>query len=381
MEDLTIDIGEWRLNCRSTAIIIHDNKILLHHNLKDPYYALVGGRIKIGEDSGHTVKREFKEETGKDIELTGYIATIENFFELKNKKYHEITFVHKAEFVDDEDKKIISTINNIEENAEVDIQYEWIDIAEIEKTPIRPNVIKNILMNNVFPTHEINNDLKPCTYFDFVFNDKSIKALYDKIDERENNNEKAWAHHNWNHVTNVMSVVSKILNDLNCDEDIIEATKIAALLHDTGALQGKENHAYRSYKFAQEYFEKNNIKFAKKDMVLEAIKNHSDGFDTENIIQLALILADKLDIKYTRATKKGLEVVGMRQTQYIKDVELKINDNILEINFVTDNNINKKELEDYYFMKKVGNAIKAFSKKLSLKYIVLINRETWNQIL
>ena len=36
MKDLTIDIGEWRLNCRATAIIIHNNKILLHQNIKDP---------------------------------------------------------------------------------------------------------------------------------------------------------------------------------------------------------------------------------------------------------------------------------------------------------------------------------------------------------
>ena len=42
MKDLTIDIGEWRLNCRATAIIIHNNKILVHFKVIDPYYAIVG---------------------------------------------------------------------------------------------------------------------------------------------------------------------------------------------------------------------------------------------------------------------------------------------------------------------------------------------------
>lgn len=162
MKDLTIDIGEWRLNCRATAIIIHDNKILLHHNVKEPYYALVGGRIKIGENSEDTVKREFKEEIGKDIELIGYIATIENFFEANNKKYHEITFVHKAEFVDEKDKRTLETIKNIEGDEEKNIEYEWIDLNNIDKTPIRPEVLKKILTKKVYPTHEINNDLRPC---------------------------------------------------------------------------------------------------------------------------------------------------------------------------------------------------------------------------
>lgn len=324
MKDLTIDIGEWRLNCRATAIIIHDNKILLHHNVKEPYYALVGGRIKIGENSADTVKREFKEETGKDIELTGYIATIENFFEANNKKYHEITFVHKAEFVDEKDKKTLETIKNIEGDTEKNVEYEWIDLNNIDKTPIRPEVLKKILTKKVYPTHEINNDLRPCKFFEYVFNDKKIRSIYNQIDENENNNDKIWAHHNWDHVVNVMNITNKILTDLNYDEDTIESAKLAAILHDIGAIDGKENHAYKSYKFAEQYFDENNIKFAKRDMVLEAIKNHSDGFDSDNVIQLALILADKIELKSTRPTKKGLEIIGMRQTQYINNIDFKI---------------------------------------------------------
>ena len=62
--------------------------------------------MRIGENSQDTVKREIQEELGKEIEITGYISTIENFFELKGIKYHEIMFVYKAEFCNEEDKKI-----------------------------------------------------------------------------------------------------------------------------------------------------------------------------------------------------------------------------------------------------------------------------------
>src|SRR5690625_5962562 len=62
------------------------------------------------------------------------------------------------------------------------------------------------------------------------------------------------------------------------------------LFRSTGAAEGKENHAYKSYEFARKYLERNNIKFSNIDLVLEAIKIHSDGFETNNIIALALIL-------------------------------------------------------------------------------------------
>ena len=65
---------------------------------------MIGGRVEIGENSENTIKREIKEELGKDIEITGYLGTIENFFEMKGNKYHEIMFVYKIEFVNEEDK-------------------------------------------------------------------------------------------------------------------------------------------------------------------------------------------------------------------------------------------------------------------------------------
>ena len=157
MQDLTIDLDEGILNCRAAAIINHNGKILFHHNVAEPHYALIGGRVEIGEDSVTTLKREILEEIGKDIEITGYISTIENFFEMKGSKYHEIMFVHKMEFSNKEDKQIEHTIKNIEGKDYV--QNEWIDISKIDDYPIVPKVIKNILKENVFPLHKINRDL------------------------------------------------------------------------------------------------------------------------------------------------------------------------------------------------------------------------------
>lgn len=154
--DLTLNVLDYKLNIRSAGIIIHNGKVLVHRNVNSDHYALVGGRVEIGEDSASTLKREIKEEMGKEIEITGYVSTIENFFEMKDSKYHEIMFVHRAEFVDDEDKKIEYTIKNIE--GEDYLQYEWIEINKIDEYPIVPKAIKEILKENKFPVHKINKE-------------------------------------------------------------------------------------------------------------------------------------------------------------------------------------------------------------------------------
>jgi len=155
--DLTIDVENYKLNVRAAGIIIHNNKILTHKSINKNHYALIGGRVAIGEDSETTIKREIMEEMGKEIEITGYVGTIENFFEMNSKNYHEIMFVHRIEFANKEDKHIEHTIKNIE--GKEHLTYEWIDLDKIDEYPIKPEVIKQILKNGKFPVHKINKDL------------------------------------------------------------------------------------------------------------------------------------------------------------------------------------------------------------------------------
>ena len=40
------------------------------------------------------------------------------------------------------------------------LQYEWLDLKKIDEYPLLPGAVKNILKENKFPIHKINNDLK-----------------------------------------------------------------------------------------------------------------------------------------------------------------------------------------------------------------------------
>ena len=156
--DITVDIVDYKLNVRAAGILVHNGKILLHKNTNFNHHALIGGRVEIGENSENTIKREIKEELGKDIEITGYVGTIENFFEMKGRKYHEIMFVYKIEFVNEEDKKIEYIMKNQE--GKDYLEYEWIELEKLDEFPLLPEIIKEVLKENKFPVHKINDELK-----------------------------------------------------------------------------------------------------------------------------------------------------------------------------------------------------------------------------
>lgn len=154
--DISINIEDYRFNYRTCGIVIHNNKILFHKCPSDCYYALMGGRVKIGESSSTALKREVLEEIGKEIEITDFIGVVENFFTSKGSKYHELEFIHKFEFSDERDKLIENTLYDIEEDS--DTTFEWINIKDIPNLDIRPAVVKNVLCSGSLGLNLVNID-------------------------------------------------------------------------------------------------------------------------------------------------------------------------------------------------------------------------------
>ena len=225
----------------------------------------------------------------------------------------------------------------------------------------------------------MNYNITPKEIYNILRNDSIIFQIYKAIEEKEIR-DGGWAFHNYEHVKNVSIISEKILRDLDFDENTIYKSKIACLLHDIGALQGKENHAQRSFEYSKKLFEEHNWIFDGNESILDAIQNHSSGFETDNIITLSIILADKLDIKKNRITDAGKKIKGNRQYGHIEDININININesILTITFITDNKLDFEEVNSYYFTDKVFKAIEAFSKKFNLRYNVLLNNKIWN---
>lgn len=136
--DISFDIENKKFNFRSAAIIRKEDKILVA-KINDNTYSLIGGRVKLGENSIDALIRELEEETGYK---TTYIKTkciIENFFEYRGIPYHEILTIHEMKFNNEKiyEKEII---NNLEDK---EYDYVWKNIEELKKATIEPKEVLN----------------------------------------------------------------------------------------------------------------------------------------------------------------------------------------------------------------------------------------------
>lgn len=212
--------------------------------------------------------------------------------------------------------------------------------------------------------------------FEQIKNDSYIQQCFIDADD-PNSLDGLWVYHGIDHVNDVVDMVEKVLIQLNYYSEYIENAKIAALLHDMGYGGVKKDHEIRSYELAKKYIEKNNIKLKYKDEILDAIKHHREGFNSENVMALALILADKMDIRKERLAPEGYKIEGLNQYQYINDINIIKKDNNFTVQFIIDNKCDKDKLKEWYFTDKVLNAIKSFANHFNFNLKILWNDEEW----
>ena len=103
-----------------------NNKILVsegYDKIKDEiFYRCIGGGIDFLENSEDALKREFKEEVKKDINVGKFLGICENIFTYNGDKGHELILFYDVNIKDaDYNEKY----HIIDENSEFDAM--WID--------------------------------------------------------------------------------------------------------------------------------------------------------------------------------------------------------------------------------------------------------------
>lgn len=196
-----------------------------------------------------------------------------------------------------------------------------------------------------------------------LLKDKDINHYYELAD-----NKYYHVEHNINHALRVMKTCRRLASKLNLAPMDTENICIAAFLHDTGANNiGKDGHAERSYEIAKRYTD--------NEKILNAIRYHSAGDNSD--YGYILTLADKLDICGQRVTDWGKTLIGVRQFVHLTSMNFDIVNNSLIIKFTTDGKLDLQELNAYYFIKKIFNAIKNFANYFKLTYKVYLDDDEW----
>lgn len=211
------------------------------------------------------------------------------------------------------------------------------------------------------------------TIYESILNNQDYLKIMKKIDKIKFITDGKWDwEHGLGHSMRVANHVKKILIQLNADERTIDLGMAAALLHDIGLVKGKKtDHAIESSKKFYIFVNAMDITEKEKNIMEQAIADHSRGDNISSLVGLALILADKLDITYHRTIDSSIQDEMNKSLQKIRDVSVEINKDALIINYETVNDLDIRIILDGWsksilIPRKVANY-------LNKKFIFMIN--------
>jgi len=144
--DISYINGSNKFNYRVGAIIIYDNKLLVMHDERSPYYYLPGGRVKMRETADQAITREIQEELNIDCKIIRPLWLSQSFFneDVDKIDYHELCIYYLIELLDKElYKKDIFVLNERNHTLE----FEWLDFDRLQNEYFYPLFLKKEIYN------------------------------------------------------------------------------------------------------------------------------------------------------------------------------------------------------------------------------------------
>ena len=139
-KDWLFTADEYICDLRTVGVLIRDDKILVQRDRDGHEYALPGGHVKIGETLEDGLIREYKEETGADIECERLLWSEECFWTWNGKQAHNIAFYYMIELCDGSDIPDVGEFVSHKDNCDVVIG--WMPIEQIQDIIIYPEFLK-----------------------------------------------------------------------------------------------------------------------------------------------------------------------------------------------------------------------------------------------
>ena len=181
--------------------------------------------------------------------------------------------------------------------------------------------------------------------YHYFHNHPDINSILDTINEtlgKAGKNALPSCHGRY-HTMFVVEKIGHILQLFACNARFIELGKIAALLHDIGNIAGRKNHARKSAALATVFLAETDLLLPEeKDMIVQAIGDHSDGSSISTAIGAALIIADKADFSKNRILPAENIDAWHRSLLEIEDVDVLVSDNTMTFNYITTGTFSKE---------------------------------------
>lgn len=130
---------EYACGLRAAGVLIKDNMILVQRDKGGNEYALPGGHVKIGETSEEGLVREMAEETGIRVRCVRLLWSEECFWELNEKRAHNITFYYLIEPCGEAN---IPESGFTPQKDNCDVVIGWLPVGELRNITVYPGFLK-----------------------------------------------------------------------------------------------------------------------------------------------------------------------------------------------------------------------------------------------
>lgn len=124
------------------GLLTHNGRVLLCRNRKHGYYYLPGGHVEFAEPARDALAREMVEECGQSVDVGPLLLTCEVSFQRKKRVQHEISLVFHMEQLGG-----LSTPPEQVASIEEHISFDWVELAQLHETDLRPDPLKAWLMS------------------------------------------------------------------------------------------------------------------------------------------------------------------------------------------------------------------------------------------
>ena len=142
-KDWIFKTDEYICDLRTVGVLVRDGKLLVQRDRDGQEYALPGGHVKIGETTVDGLIREYKEETGADIQVGKLLWTEECFWEWNGRAAHNFAFYYRI----DDHSSIPDTGEFISHKDNCNVVLGWMPIEEIHNVIIYPEFLKEAVFS------------------------------------------------------------------------------------------------------------------------------------------------------------------------------------------------------------------------------------------
>jgi ADP-ribose pyrophosphatase YjhB (NUDIX family) len=147
---IRIEWEEGNFWSRAAGVMMDEKGRVLLSRLEDEnVWVLPGGTIRGYETSEETVKREFLEETGFEIEVHRLLWVIENFFAFNDKKCHDIGFYFLVSAKEAkelwEQEEFVGQEEQHTPDRSWKLIFKWFDQRDLVNLNLKPSVLIELL--------------------------------------------------------------------------------------------------------------------------------------------------------------------------------------------------------------------------------------------